>query len=141
MGGTIDMNNAGINTSAGSVYKTRSRFVAPPEEFEGCFTTFYLFDLEVEGGGMVQDYLQPEWGNIRFFAGEAPTAEIGKSAVSGSNFIATGPSSLANEFQAGTARMWGIGFLPLGWSRFVNIDASKMANVMIDGSSLSLIHI
>lgn len=133
MGEVIDTKSGDVSSHAAASYKSRSRFVAPPEEFEGCFTTFYLFEIDIDGGGTVHDYLQPEWGNIRFFAGEAPTAKIGKTIVSDSKFIATGPSSLANEFQAGSARMWGIGFLPLGWARFVNIDASKLANVMIDG--------
>jgi AraC-like DNA-binding protein len=30
--------------------------------------------------------------------------------------------------------MWGIGFLPLGWARFVDVDASGLANQIFDGT-------
>ena len=31
--------------------------------------------------------------------------------------------------------MWGVGFLPLGWSRFFDADASDCANVICDGTT------
>ncbi|MEM6909674.1 MAG: helix-turn-helix domain-containing protein [Pseudomonadota bacterium] len=116
-------------------YTVRSRFYSPPPEFDGWFTTFYHLTLEVPDGGVVEDYLQPEWGNIRFFAGSRPTAQIGASRVSGARFNATGPSSLPCRFALGSARMWGIGFLPLGWARLVEADAYDLVNLACDGSA------
>ncbi|MEL7199884.1 MAG: helix-turn-helix domain-containing protein [Pseudomonadota bacterium] len=116
-------------------YTVRSRFYSPPPEFDGCFTTFYQLILDVDGPGTVEDYLQPEWGNIRFFAGSAPTAELGQSRVSGPRFSATGPSSLPCRFELGTSRMWGIGFLPLGWARFLDVDAYDCVNSVYDGAA------
>lgn len=114
--------------------EVRSRFITPPPEYEGCFTTFYRLELDVPDGGTVCDYLQPEWANIRFFAGSRPVSHIaGGETVSGTDFTATGPSSLPNRFELGTARMWGIGFMPLGWARFFDTDAHSMANVVTDG--------
>ncbi|MBV7265768.1 helix-turn-helix domain-containing protein [Erythrobacter ani] len=123
--------NGGVGESD---YTVRSHFYTPPSEFEGCFTTFYHLSLQVEGGGTVQDYLQPEWANIRFFCGANPTAEINGFSVDGARFNATGPSSLPCHFELGTAEMWGIGFLPLGWARFVDTDAHSLANTLWDGS-------
>ncbi|MDJ0979526.1 MAG: AraC family transcriptional regulator [Erythrobacter sp.] len=120
---------------AGGRYTVRSQFFTPPEIFEGCFTTFYHMTLDVADGGAVTDYLQPEWGNIRFFAGSAPTARIGASRVSGARFGATGPSSLPCQFELASARMWGIGFLPLGWARFVDAPAYDLANLVCDGAA------
>ncbi|MCK0127052.1 helix-turn-helix domain-containing protein [Erythrobacter sp. F6033] len=115
-------------------YTVRSNFHSPPKQFDGCFTTFYHLSLNVGDGGSVHDYLQPEWGNIRFFCGGRPTAKIGSSMVSGASFNATGPSSLPAEFELGTSEMWGIGFLPVGWARFVEADAHELANTVHDGT-------
>ena len=112
----------------------KSQFFPPPSQFDGCFTTFYHADLKVAGGGTVTDYLQPEWSNIRFFAGACPTSQIGDSQVSGARYNATGPSSLPCHFELGSSRMWGIGFLPLGWARFMDAPAYDLANIACDGA-------
>lgn len=112
-----------------------SHFYSPPSQFDGCFTSFYHMALDVVDGGVVEDYLQPEWGNIRFFAGATPTSQIGTSAISKARFNATGPSSLPCNFKLGTSRMWGIGFLPLGWARFIDANAYDLANTVCDGSA------
>lgn len=112
----------------------RCEFISPPAEFEGCFTTFYRLELDVPGEATVCDHLQPEWANVRFFSGGRPRSEIaGCEPLSGTCFTATGPSSLSNRFELGTSRMWGIGFLPLGWARFFEADASTVANLVVDG--------
>ena len=117
-------------------YRVRSRFYAPPQEFEGCFTTFYKLELSVQGDGTVHDYLQPEWANIRFFAGSCPQAEIpGASNTSGARFTATGPSSLPVRFELGPTRMWGVGFLPLGWARFMDVEAQRLTNLVTNGET------
>ena len=115
-------------------YSVRSRFYSPPSQFDGCFTTFYHLSLDVADGGTLTDALQPEWGNIRFFGGSRPTSRIGESSVSGARFGATGPSSRPCEFELGQSRMWGIGFLPLGWARFIDADAFDVANIVCDGA-------
>jgi AraC-like DNA-binding protein len=122
-------------------HNVQSRFVSPPTQFEGCFTTFYQLVLEVDESECasqrptLHDYLQPEWANIRFFAGSTPNAQIGKSSVSGAAFVATGPSSLPCRFELGSARMWGIGFLPLGWARFFDAPAYDLSNLTCNGAS------
>ncbi|MEM6475994.1 MAG: helix-turn-helix domain-containing protein [Pseudomonadota bacterium] len=118
-------------------YDVRSAFHSPPSEFDGCFTTFYNLELDVDPAQTeavtVHDYLQPEWANIRFFSGATPSARIGASQVSGARFTATGPSSLPCEFELGQSRMWGIGFLPLGWARFLDAPANELTNIVCDG--------
>ena len=131
-------------------HSVRSRFYTPPPQFDGCFTTFYQFLLEVEptdsqcvgvDAGMkagvkagVEDYLQPEWGNIRFFAGSTPKAEIAGHSISAARFLATGPSALPCRFEIGPTRMWGVGFMPLGWARFFDTPAYDFVNLACDGS-------
>lgn len=125
-------NAASVSSSRHTV---RSRFYGPSSRFDGCFTTFYHMTLEVEHDGVVEDWLQPEWANIRFFSGKRPTSHIGTTQVSGARFNATGPSSRPCRFELGSSKMWGIGFLPLGWARFVGEDASKLANIVCDGAA------
>ncbi len=129
------MNGAGQeNGTAAAGCVVRSRFYAPPTEFEGCFTSFYRLELDLPEGATVSDCLQPEWGNIRFFCGATPWSQIpGREAISGTRFTATGPSSLPTHFTLGPVRMWGVGFLPLGWARIVNADAGAVANQVADG--------
>ena len=116
-------------------HRLTADFREPPAQFEGCFTTFYHLTLEMpEGAEPVTDYLQPEWGNIRFFCGTTPEAEIGGTRISGARFVGTGPSALPCHFTLGPVRMWGVGFLPLGWARFIDADASDCANLICDGA-------
>lgn len=137
MGGSLDKAGLAADSEAVNVssdYSVRSRFYTPPPQFDGCFTTFYHMTLDVPEGEVVTDYLQPEWGNIRFFAGNCPTARIGETSIDGSRFNATGPSSRPCWFELGSSVMWGIGLLPLGWARFIGADAYDFANVVYDGA-------
>lgn len=122
---------------SGPRHSVRSEFLAPPPQFDGCFTTFYHMELDVADGGTITDYLQPEWAGLRFFGGATPTSRIGTSQISDARFGATGPSSLPLHFELGTSRMWGIGLLPLGWARFIEADASRLANTCFDGAAHS----
>ena len=129
MGQGID-SGTGVEPEA----EVNSRFLQPPSQFDGCFTTFYHLTLETEGEHNVCDYLQPEWGGIRFFGGNTPDATIGRTRVKDVRFTATGPSSLPCRFELGASEMWGVGILPLGWARFIDADARDLANVVCDGA-------
>ncbi|MEO9490651.1 MAG: hypothetical protein ABJG26_03420, partial [Marinomonas sp.] len=93
MGGTSNTNGIDLAAISAADYTMRTEFWQPPEEFDGCFTSFYQFDLDVPSGGRVHDYLQPEWANLRFFAGEAPHSELAEYSVVDARFSVTGPTS------------------------------------------------
>lgn len=110
------------------------RFFAPPADLAPCFTSFYRVEVDLPEGEILEDWLQPEWANLRFFAGNSPAADFTDgSRVEGMRFQATGPSSCPTHFTIGRTRMWGIGLFPLGWARFVGLDASEHANTVVDG--------
>lgn len=112
----------------------RARFFAPPESLAGCFTSFYSLEVEVAAGGLVDDCLHPEWGNLRFFFGGLPETRMADGAIlSGTPFTATGPSSCPVGFRLPATRMWGIGLLPLGWARFMDVPAASLADTVADG--------
>ena len=110
------------------------RFFAPPDDLASCFTTFYKLDVDAPKGRPLFDYLQPEWANLRFFKGTPPRAhpsDGGAPVVS--SFQATGPSSRPIKFELPSTSMWGIGLLPLGWARFVDVPADEYADVICEG--------
>lgn len=110
------------------------RFCAPPPELRRYFTTFYLVEIDMPAGGLVSDWLHPEWANMRFHQGATPSARtVGGSQLSGTDFALTGPSSTTVHFTIGPTRMWGIGLLPLGWARYAGIPACDLADTLADG--------
>lgn len=112
----------------------RARFFAPPAALAGCFTSFYSLEVEVAAGELVEDCLHPEWGNLRFFFGGLPETQLADGAMlTGTPFTATGPSSCPVSFRLPTTRMWGIGLLPMGWARFMDLPASSLADTVADG--------
>lgn len=110
------------------------RFYPAPPDLQGCFSSFYSASFTVADGGRVNDLLQPEWANLRFFLGDRPDAGvIGGEKLSGARLTATGPSSLPVQFELGTTRMWGVGLFPLGWAKFCHGPAKDVANAVVDG--------
>lgn len=109
--------------------EVRVRFYQPSPALRPYFTTFYLTEISVPEGRRVVDWLHPEWAGLRIVRGDCPDAEIvGSSCVSGANAIFTGPTSQPVRFAIGTARIWGIGFLPLGWAGFIGVPAHGFAD-------------
>ena len=112
------------------------RFFPAPPDLGGCCATVYRANFSVSGGKRVSDLLQPEWGNVRFFNGDLPTAHIpGGDRLSGARFTATGPSTLPVHFELGSTRMWGIGLFPAGWAKYCSGPAADLANRVVDGES------
>lgn len=98
-------------------------------------STIYLSEVAVPDDRRVEDYLHPEWANLRFVEGVPPHAAIGGSPVAKTpRFVATGPTSSASYFAAGNMRAWGIGILPMGWAKFIPLSAEELADRMTDGS-------
>jgi AraC-like DNA-binding protein len=114
----------------------RISFHPPPAELRRFFTTFYMAEIRLAPGETVTDHLQPEWANLRFHSGSLPVAEaFDGTLVSGTTFTATGPSSKIVRYTTGSARVWGIGLLPLGWAKFVAAPAAELADTVADGNT------
>jgi AraC-like DNA-binding protein len=134
--GELLQSAGGVPPAHRAGYRLAVDFRQLPPEFEGCFTSFYSLTVDVDDpGATLADYLQPEWANVRFFSNGGPLAAIGATKVRGTCFVATGPSALPCRFEIGQTRMWGLGFLPLGWARFFGANASDCANLVCDGAT------
>lgn len=119
-----------------------ARFFQPPPELRRYFTTFYHITYESGAASRIEDYLHPEWGNLRFACDNTISAFAPDgTAVDGLTFCATGPSSRTVKFSLGAkGRMWGIGLLPLGWAKFVPEAAASLANAVVDGNDHPAFH-
>jgi AraC-like DNA-binding protein len=96
----------------------------------------YLTEVEAPPGTRIEDYLHPEWANLRFIDGEPSRAGVGGEAPEATpSFVVVGPTSKATYFEVGPMRAWGIGFLPAGWAKFFAVPAEDFADRFIDGAA------
>ena len=110
------------------------RFYPPPEDLRGCFTSFYVTELDPGEDGLLHDCLHPEWAGMRFFNPDGPDAWMDDGQrIERVRFQAAGPTLHPIHFSMPKTRMWGFGFLPLGWARFVRLPAADYANRLCDG--------
>ncbi len=113
-----------------------TRFFTVSSALHPYLSTIYLTEVSVPTGTRVDDYLHPEWGNLRCIDGETPLASVGGApAVATPRFVATGPTSTATYFAAGNMRVWGIGIVPLGWAKFIALPADDLADRFCDGDA------
>lgn len=95
----------------------------------------YLTEVDAPSGVRVDDYLHPEWANLRFIDGEPSIAAVGSDApVAAPHFVVAGPTSKATYFAAGSMRGWGIGILPMGWAKYFALPAEELADRFCDGA-------
>lgn len=105
------------------------RFFLPSPQLAPYVTTYYLTETEGLGEGTIEDYLHPEWGNVRLAVEGRIAASIGSGPIAEvPRFVATGPTSLSTRFRLSSGRYWGIGLLPAGWARFVDAPARSHAD-------------
>lgn len=116
--------------------RVTTRFFPLSEPLRPYLSTIYLTEVAVPDGSRVEDYLHPEWANLRFVDGDPPRAAIGGGpTVEAPRFIATGPTSRASYFAAGNMRTWGVGVLPMGWAKFIPLPADELADRFCDGGA------
>lgn len=111
------------------------RFFQPHKTLSTYVSTYYLTEVDADIGERVTDHLHPEWANLRFMRGVLPLASIGEGPLHEVHeFSVTGPTSRACKFASGQMRAWGVGLLPLGWSRFIRASADIYADRFVDGA-------
>ena len=111
----------------------RLRFFLPPADLQPFVTTLYQMETGADVADPIEDRLHPEWANIRLLTRGSFEAAIGDADYATMPpAILVGPTSHATRFRAGDAESWGIGLLPLGWSRIVDLPASDYADRVAD---------
>lgn len=112
------------------------RFALPADALRPFVTTYYCTDVICAApGGWLEDYLHPEWANLRFLGTTEAQAVIGPGDVRPSPaFAVTGPTSHAMRFRIRSGRSWGVGLLPLGWATLIGAHAADYTDRYVDGS-------
>ena len=111
------------------------RFFMPSPQLAPYISTYYLTEVRGEADVLVQDWLHPEWANVRYALNPVWQAAIGSAPLSEPpQLIGTGPTCQAAHFRIGPSRIWGIGVLPLGWARLCSGDAAPFADRFVDGA-------
>ena len=111
------------------------RFALPSAELAPYVTTYYYTEaVAAPSEPVLEDYLHPEWPNLRFMEEGWAQSAIGDAPLEPSPaFTATGPTSIATRFRITSGSSWGIGLMPLGWAAFVEGQASDHADRVSDG--------
>ena len=81
----------------------------------------------------IEDLLPPEWANIRVGNGqvyEAANGDVSLGRVP--TAIISGPSSKGTRLRIAGGDFWGVGLLPLGFARFLDMSASDVADRFVD---------
>jgi len=114
------------------------RFALPSPALRPYVTTYYRTDVIcAPRARWLEDWLHPEWANLRFLARGAAQSVVGAGEPEACpGFTVTGPTSRAVRFRIGTGYSWGIGLLPLGWARLLRgVPASDYADRSVDGAA------
>jgi len=112
------------------------RFFLPSAQLAPYISTYYLTEVNVPEGDVLKDWLHPEWANLRFSRNAYWKAAIGSEPLRDTPaFTVSGPTSQCAQFVTGRARIWGVGILPLGWTRFFDSSADAYADRFCDGTS------
>ncbi len=112
------------------------RFFLPPERLRPFVTTLYHMEISGTEAEPVEDWLHPEWANLRIMPERNVEAGIGTDPIAFTpRAVMTGPTSVATRFRAGNGRSWGIGLMPLGWARLTDSPASDYADRYADAET------
>ncbi len=106
-----------------------SRFIAPHPRVAPYLSTYYFTAIDTRGGEEVRDWMSPEWASVRFcWLGRTRGAVHSGpfEDVPAAQFA--GPTTVTQPFAASLAQIASIGFLPLGWHRFMREPAANWAN-------------
>lgn len=112
------------------------RFFVPPPELQPYLSSIYLTEVAPAEGTTIGDWLMPEWASLRMADGAACRVALGAEPLAAAPaMMVSGPTSRATRIEIGAALVWGVGILPLGWTRFVGAPADRFADRLADGQS------
>ncbi len=111
------------------------RFALPAAALQPFVTTYYCTEVICSPREpWMEDYLHPEWANLRFLGEGSAQSVIGAGELEPCPaFTVSGPTSRATRFRLRSGRNWGIGLLPLGWATLFAGNASDYADRVADG--------
>ncbi|MDC8755874.1 AraC family transcriptional regulator [Erythrobacter sp. sf7] len=120
---------------AASGNSVNMRFALPPEPLRQFVTAYYCTDAVCSPREpWLEDYLHPEWANLRFLLHTEAYSLIGPGEFARCpDFVVTGATSRAARFRMRSGRSWGIGLMPAGWAALFAAQAGDYADRIVDG--------
>lgn len=110
-----------------------TRFVRPAAPLQHYITTYYFFEVESPGGMELEDLIHPEWASVRYVLnGQSRGSFVPDPLQELPDALITGPTTRARRIGCTSARLAGIGLLPLGWYRLLKANAHSWANMSAD---------
>jgi AraC-like DNA-binding protein len=108
-------------------------FYRPAPELAPYISTYYLTEFNLGKGCGIEDWLHPEWANLRFTRQARFSSALGNAPLQQlPHVILTGPTSLTAHFRIEeSARIWGVGILPAGWARLMGEAANEYVDKVI----------
>ena len=111
-------------------------FFMPSEQLRPYISSFYMMNVKLAEAQRIEDWLLPEWASLRMAqTGDAAAAIVPQPLQPRAGMMASGPTSSATRITIGSARIWGVGILPLGWDRFVAAPAADYADRISDAAT------
>ncbi|MGB3844252.1 MAG: helix-turn-helix domain-containing protein [Sphingopyxis sp.] len=130
------MSDEASHSGQGADVRVATRFFPVSATLRPYSSIIYLTEVEAPPGVRIEDYLHPEWANMRFIEGDTTFSAIGNDPVAPAPaFNVTGPTSKATYFSVGSMRTWGIGILPMGWAKFFALPAETLADRFCDAAT------
>lgn len=113
------------------------RFALPSEALRPYVTTYYLTEVRTSHAEpVIEDYLHPEWPNLRFMKPDWAHSAVGNADLQVSPaFAVTGATTRPTYFRVGTGSSWGVGLMPLGWAKFFDAQSGDYADTFADGNA------
>lgn len=118
--GVLSLKDGEVSTSC---------YIAPHPRLRPYLSTYYFTVMESGGGNELCDWMNPEWASVRYaYRGQTRGSVYPDpmQPIPLAHFV--GPTTRAGPFAAHTACVASIGFLPLGWCRFMREPANLWAN-------------
>jgi AraC-like DNA-binding protein len=110
-----------------------TRFFRPSADAAPYISSYYLIDFAIGADEVVSDWLHPEWGNIRFAQDDRWSIGLDKQFQPLPPQVGTGPTSHTVAFRVqGPTRIWGVGILPRGWLRLIDVPANSLADTTVE---------
>ena len=111
----------------------RLTIIAPPRDLAPYITAYYR--TEVGPDHAVEDFLPPEWTNLRAGRAAVYEAAIGTDPMRCvPPTVISGPTSKVTRLRIRDGQFWGVGLLPMGLAAFIGVPASELADRFCDAA-------